>query len=59
MDRTDFLSKVSIFSHMKSEDLKRIAEQAQYQEFNEGEVISFSASLRVAAHFTHGGPLDG
>lgn len=39
MNRTDFLSKVSIFSHMKSEDLKRIAEQARYQEFNEGEVI--------------------
>ena len=39
MNKTDFLSRVSIFSHMKADGLKRIAEQARYQEFHEGEVI--------------------
>jgi len=39
MDKTDFLSGVSIFSHMKKEDLARIAEQALPQEFKRGDVI--------------------
>jgi len=39
MDKTDFLAKVSIFSHMKKADLQRIADLARYQDFREGEVI--------------------
>lgn len=39
MERTDFLAKVSIFSHMKKADLQRIADLARYQDFREGEVI--------------------
>ena len=39
MNETGFLSKVSIFSHMKEEDLRRIARHAQYHEFRKGEVI--------------------
>ena len=39
MERTDFLAKVSIFSHMKKADLQRIADLARYQNFREGEVI--------------------
>ncbi|MFH1952793.1 MAG: cyclic nucleotide-binding domain-containing protein [Pseudomonadota bacterium] len=39
MSEIDFLSEVSLFSHMKSEDLKRIANQTQRQKFDKGEVI--------------------
>jgi CRP-like cAMP-binding protein len=39
MNKTDFLAKVSIFSHMKKADLQRIADLARYQNFREGEVI--------------------
>jgi len=39
MNETEFLSKVSIFSNMKKEDLKRIAGQIRYEEFHGGEVI--------------------
>ena len=35
----DFLSKVSIFSLMKKEDLERIAKQTQHHFFQKGEVI--------------------
>ena len=35
----DFLSKVSIFSLMKKEDLERIAKQTQHHFFHKGEVI--------------------
>lgn len=39
MDDTDFLSEVSIFSHMKKRDLKRIAKLAEYKVFRKGDVI--------------------
>ncbi len=39
MNRADFLAKVSVFSHMKKEDLERIAKQTRYHEFQEGDVI--------------------
>lgn len=35
----DFLSKVSVFSLMKKEDLERIAKQTQHHFFHKGEVI--------------------
>ena len=35
----DFLSKVSIFSLMKKEDLERLAKQTQHHFFHKGEVI--------------------
>jgi len=39
MSDTDFLTEVSIFSHMKKRDLKRIAKRAEYEVFREGDVI--------------------
>ena len=39
MDKQGFLSEVSIFSHMKEEDLKRIAAQAQIRSFKQAEMI--------------------
>jgi len=39
MDKIGFLSEISLFSHMKEEDLKRIAAQARVQWFQPGEVI--------------------
>ena len=39
MSEIDFLSEVSLFSQMKSDDLKRIADQTRRQQFHEGEVI--------------------
>ena len=39
MNKTDFLSGVSIFSQMKEEDLERIANQARPHAFKRGDVI--------------------
>ena len=39
MSEIDFLSEVSLFSQMKGEDLKRIADQTRRQQFDKGEVI--------------------
>ncbi|NVM24757.1 MAG: cyclic nucleotide-binding domain-containing protein [Desulfobacterales bacterium] len=39
MNKTDLLSRVSVFFLMKKEDLQRIAELAQYHLFHEGDVI--------------------
>jgi len=39
MNATDFLAKVSIFSHLKKRDLKRIVKMAQYEVFQCGEMI--------------------
>ncbi len=39
MSEIDFLSEVSLFSHMKGEDLTQIADQTRRQQFHEGEVI--------------------
>jgi len=39
MNEIDFLSEVSLFSHMKGEDLIRIANQTRRQKFDKGEVI--------------------
>ncbi len=39
MTKEDLLSGVSIFSHMKKKDLKRIANHATFREFHTGEVI--------------------
>ena len=39
MNRADFLAKVPVFSHLKKEDLERIAKQTRYHEFQEGDVI--------------------
>lgn len=39
MDKAAFLSVVSIFSQMKEEDLKRIAEHARVEEYQQGELI--------------------
>ena len=39
MDAADFLAKVSIFSHLKKRDLKRIVKMAQYEVFQCGEMI--------------------
>ena len=39
MGEMDFLSEVSLFSQMKSEDLKRIADQTRRQQFDKGQVI--------------------
>ena len=39
MNEIDFLSEVSLFSRMKSEDLKRIADQTRRQHFDKEEVI--------------------
>jgi CRP-like cAMP-binding protein len=39
MDAAEFLAQVSIFSHMSKADLKGMAKQAQYHQFQEGEVI--------------------
>ncbi len=37
MNRADFLAKVPVFSHLKKEDLERIAKQTRYHEFQEGD----------------------
>ena len=39
MNAVDFLESVSIFTHMKKRDLKRIAKQVQTLSFEKGEVI--------------------
>jgi len=39
MNAADFLAKVSIFSHLKKRDLKRIVKMAQYEVFQCGEMI--------------------
>ena len=39
MSEMDFLSEVSLFSQMKSEDLKRIVDQTRRQQFAKGQVI--------------------
>ncbi len=39
MSEIDFLTEVSLFSHMKGKDLKRIADQTRRQQFDKGEVI--------------------
>jgi CRP-like cAMP-binding protein len=39
MDKTGFLSAVSIFSQMTAKDLERIAEHARVREFEQGELI--------------------
>jgi CRP-like cAMP-binding protein len=39
MNDVDFLAEVSIFSHMKKRDLKRIAKLAKHEVFDEGDVI--------------------
>ena len=39
MSEIDFLSEVSLFSQMKGEDLKRIADQTRRQQFDKGQVI--------------------
>jgi CRP-like cAMP-binding protein len=39
IDKVDFLSKVSIFSHMKKSDINRIAEIVQYHSFHDGDLI--------------------
>ncbi len=39
MTKEDLLSSVSIFSHMKMKDLRRIAGHARFREFHTGEVI--------------------
>jgi CRP/FNR family transcriptional regulator, cyclic AMP receptor protein len=39
MTKEDLLSRVSIFSHMKKRDLKRIVGHATFREFHAGEVI--------------------
>ena len=39
MNDTDFLTEVSIFSHMRKRDLKRIAKRAQREVFREGDLI--------------------
>lgn len=39
MDKTGFLSAVSIFSQMTAKDLERIAEHARVREFDQGELI--------------------
>jgi len=39
MSEIDFLSEVSLFSQMKGEDLKRIADQTRRQQFDKGEMI--------------------
>jgi len=39
MSEIDFLSEVSLFSQMKGEDLKRIADQTRRRQFNRGQVI--------------------
>lgn len=39
MNKADLLSKVSVFSQMKKEDVQRIAKLAKYHLFHEGDVI--------------------
>ncbi len=39
LNKEDFLAKVTLFSKMKPKDLERIAAQAHYHDFQEGEVI--------------------
>ncbi len=39
MDRADFLAKVSIFSHIKTRELRRIAKLTEYHLFHKGDVI--------------------
>ena len=39
MNKPSFLSKVSIFSHIKEKYLQQIAEQSKYQEFFKGAVV--------------------
>jgi len=39
MSEVDFLPEVSLFSHMKGEDLKRIADQTRHRQFDKGQVI--------------------
>jgi len=39
MKKADLLSRVSVFSQMKREDLQRIADLAQFHVFHEGDVI--------------------
>jgi CRP/FNR family cyclic AMP-dependent transcriptional regulator len=39
MNKADLLSKVSVFSQMKREDVQRIADLAKYYVFHEGDVI--------------------
>ena len=39
INKVDFLSKVSIFSHMKKSDINRIAKLVQYHSFHDGELI--------------------
>ena len=39
INKVDFLTKVSIFSHMKKPDIHRIAELVQYHLFHDGDLI--------------------
>ena len=39
INKGDFLSKVSIFSHMKESDIQRISEMAQIHLFHDGDLI--------------------
>ena len=39
MSEIDFLSEVSLFSQMKSDDLKRIADKTRSQHFDKGAII--------------------
>jgi len=39
MSEKNFLSEVAIFSHMKDEDLTKIADQTRRQQFDKGEII--------------------
>ena len=39
MNEIDFLSEVSLFCHMKGEDLNRISDQTRHHKFDKGEVI--------------------
>jgi CRP-like cAMP-binding protein len=39
MDEIDILSRVSIFSHLNSRDMRRIARQCRYVSFSAGDVI--------------------
>jgi len=45
MNEIDFLSEVSLFYHMRDEDLKRISDQTRHHKFDRGEVI-----IREGAH---------
>ena len=39
MNRIALLARVSLLSHMRGDDLERIAKQTRYYEFQEGDVI--------------------